>query len=366
MISKIPTSLLLALGIVLSTWAPIASQGIYLDHVDGLNADGKIDDGSTLTFHMRIVGDETPHTMLNNGFVITPAKVNWNSVSAEFTTDYPLDDWFDLVKVIRVWSDGHGQDTVGTGLVSIFGPGLPVAFDDVLYTITVNEISRADPFWPSPALTLDSSWYPPTNPWMWDVVGRDVAWGGPYSFELVGCIGCDDYTYCTPQPSYFKDLDDILKVHIVFFSDPTQVIMESIRVQGKIPPYEGYPILENDKITTACFIMRFLGASGFRPITGDFETTYTVEFDRTDGTHTVLMGDYAMHIYGGDVTFDGQANLDDLIFAADYFWRGGPVPAMVDHSTEEVYEIAELLDVDRNGEINPLDIRAMMEIVGFQ
>jgi len=160
-------------------------------------------------------------------------------------------------------------------------------------------------------------------------------------------------------------MDDILEVHIVLFGAVTEVVMESILIQGKIPPYEGYPIIENGKIVTASFIMRFLGCSGFRPITGDFKSTYTVEFDWIDGTHTILTGDYHLDIYGADVTFDGQANLDDLIFAADYFWRGGSVPTVVDDKTEEVWDVPELLDIDGNGDINPLDIRAMMELIGL-
>lgn len=365
MISKTTRFLLLALAGMLVASAPVFSQGIYLDHVDGLNPNGKIDVGGSVTLHMRVVGDETNHKVLNNGFVIAPYGVAWSSVSAKFTADYPLHDWFDLVRAVNVWSDGRWEDTVGTGLLSLFGPGLPIGFEGILYTITVNDVVGAAPLLPLPAVILDSSWYPPTNPWMWDVVGENVAWGGPYSIVMEGCADCADYTYCTPQPTRLRDIDDILEVHIVLFSDPTQVILESIRIQEKIPPYEGYPILKDDRIITACYIMRFLGVSNFRPIIGDFETTYTVEFDRTDGSHTVLTGKYALRIYDGDVTFDGKATIDDLIFAADYFWRGGPAPAVIDDKTTEVWEIRELLDADGNGEINPLDVRAIVEMVGL-
>jgi len=358
---KLSTLLVLLLGIAVTLMlsGQAISQEVRLGSADGLNSEGMIISGSTVSFNIELRCIDS-HLMLNNGFTFSSNDLMWGDVTGEFNAAYPWDDWFDFVMVINYWKSGSVEDTVGVGMLSLFGTGLPAGFEDVAYTFTVGPID-------GPAggiLTLDSSWYPPSNPWMWDVVGENVAWGGPYEFVMT-CDPCGTYTYCTPQPTILKAIESILEVHIVG-DNPSQIDTESIRVQSKIPPYEGYPVVEGSEMVTACFIMRFLGSSGFRPVTGDFEATYTVDYNYLDGTAAPqLVGDFSLKVYPGDVTLDGQANIDDLIFAADYFWRRGNVPAMIDN-TGQAWEVKELLDIDGNGEINPLDVRSLMGIVGFQ
>jgi len=109
-------------------------------------------------------------------------------------------------------------------------------------------------------------------------------------------------------------------------------------------------------------VMRFLGASGFRPITGDFEAPYTVEFDLLSGEHVVAEGIFAMRVYPGDLTFDGKANLDDLILLADFLWRGGPASHI--HDLEgQVWEVSELMDIDRDGDIDDDDAEALAKLI---
>lgn len=342
---------LLAAVMVSSAVGPAWAQGILLDHVDGLIEGEFIPENATLTFHMRTQGDATPHLMMNNGFKFSSSDITWTNLSGEFSTDYPSEEWFDFVRVINIWGGGPPEDTVLVGLLSLFGPGLPIDFDGILYTFTIGPLTG--PY--GAMLTLDSTWCPPSNPWMWDIVGENVAWGGPYAFFMAHCF---PYTYCEPQPTILKDIEDILRVHIEFVP-PDDIIWESVRVQSKIPPYEGYPVVEDGHLVTACFIMRFLGSSGFRPITGDFEATYTVEFDMTDGSHEVLTGDYSLKVYPGDVTFDARCDMNDIIFMADYFWRGGGVCKYFDE------EAAEFMDIDNDGRVNPLDVRRVMELAGY-
>lgn len=355
---KQTTTLLFSVAIVLAALCPALGQGIYLDHVDGLSPSGGIEDGSMITFHMRVIGDETPHLMLNNGYTICSAELTWTDVTVEFNPAYPLDDWFDFVKVANVWADGMNCDTVGTGFLSLFGSGLPPFFDDILYTITVGPMNTGGAS--GATLTLDSTWYPPSNPWMWDVVGENVAWGGPYSFGYVP----DIYTYCAPQPTILKQIERVLYIYIEG-EEVTNVDLASIRIQGNIPSYEPAYIEGGTTIVASVFIMRFLGASGFRPVTGDFEATYTVDYNYLDGTPApTLVGDFSLKVYPGDVTLDGQGNINDLIFAADYFWRNGDVPSMTDKSGQ-AWEIAELLDANQDGNIDPFDVIALKDILGL-
>jgi len=179
--------LVLAASLVVMAFGVAQGQGIYLDHTDGLYEDGEPNtflDGATLTFYMRVVGDETPHLMLNNGFEFKSENLTWGScVTGEFNTaEYPVATWFDFVRVMNPFScDGSGADTLGVGLLSLFGSGLPVDFDGILFTFTIGPITGPI----DGVLEFDSSWYGPSNPWMWDIVGVDVAWDGPHFFTLV-------------------------------------------------------------------------------------------------------------------------------------------------------------------------------------
>lgn len=353
-------AILISAVMVLASFGFAFGQAIMVDHVDGLDdpVEGTFSDGATLTFYMRIVGDATPHLMLNNGYTFSSDDLVWGGLTGAYNTaDYPaMEDWFDFVMVMNFWADGVGEDTVGTGLLSLFGTGLAPSFDGILYTFSIGPINGL----PGHELTLDSSWYPPSNPWMWDIVGENVGWGGPYLYKIGGTPPPVS-TYCTPQPTVLKEIEDILYVHICN-EDNDAVDWATIRVQSKIPPY--LPVFEEGfDLVTTCFIMRFLGSSGFRPVTGDFEATYTVDYSYLDGTAAdQLVGDFALKVYPGDVTMDGQTNMNDIIFAADYFWRGGGVPTLTDNNGQ-AWDCAELLDCNQDGSTDPRDVIEIINIV---
>jgi len=164
------------------------------------------------------------------------------------------------------------------------------------------------------------------------------------------------------QCPYILDASDVvLRFYIRGTSfDVDDVDLETVLV-GNIPPYDGIT-RKGDWIITTSFVMRFLGASGFRPITGDFEAPYTVEFDLLSGEHVVAEGIFAMRVYPGDLTFDGKANLDDLILLADFLWRGGPASHI--HDLEgQVWEVSELMDIDRDGDIDDDDAEALAKLI---
>lgn len=68
----------------------------------------------------------------------------------------------------------------------------------------------------------------------------------------------------------------------------------------------------------------------------------------------------ALKVYPGDVTFDGKCDLNDITLMTDYFWRGGAACSF----TKE-YPVPEFMDADNDGEINPLDVRRVMQLAGY-
>ena len=202
---------------------------------------------------------------------------------------------------------------------------------------------------------MDSSFWMPANVWLW--CGAETicpAWGGPYEFEVFPGWGPSPDTYCWPQPTILKTpMDDrILEVYIYREYNADRVDLTSVRVNN-IPPYTeartGF-----FEIITDVSLMRFLGASGFRPIPPEgVQSTYTVTYNYTDGTSaTPLYGDYVLEVFPGDVNLDGTSDIADVQFMADFFWSRG-----------KSCEFEEFMDVDGNGQVDIRDALKMIEIV---
>ncbi len=140
---------------------------------------------------------------------------------------------------------------------------------------------------------------------------------------------------------------------IVHNEDKSQVILESMRVQGKIRPHTEARI-EGDSVVTDCFLLQFLGLSGFRPIPegGVIHDQYTVEYDKVDGSHVVLTGWFCVGCLEGDVNLDGEINMADVIFMSDYLF-----------SDSRACEIEQLMDIDANGTLDIRDMSALIDIV---
>lgn len=177
--------LILTVSLVIAGFSVPQAVGVYLDHVDGLWGDPtqyKFEDGATLVFHLRSECTSEPTQMMNNGFTITSENCTWGSVSGAYnTTEYPLiPEWFDFVLTCTVWGNGSVEDTIGFGMCSLFEPDLIADFTGILYTITVGPITGEL----GSTIVLDSSWFPPSNPWMWSTLDVNVPWGGPYVLML--------------------------------------------------------------------------------------------------------------------------------------------------------------------------------------
>lgn len=172
-------------------------------------------------------------------------------------------------------------------------------------------------------------------------------------------------TFVDQCPYILDSSDVVLRFYIRGTSfDVDDVDLETVLVQGKIPPYAGIT-RKGDWIITTAFVIRFLDVSGFRPITGDFEAPYTVEFDLLGGEHVVAEGEFALRVYPGDLTFDGKANIDDLIFLADYVFSGGP-PSHIHDLDGQAWEVPELMDIDHDGDLGDEDdLEALRDLIGF-
>ena len=105
--------------------------------------------------------------------------------------------------------DGIGADTIGFAGSQKYGGGVPDGFSEVVYKISFF-VDVADS---NETLCLDSSFYPPTNEWLWSSDTLDPtnpgtgdifpAWGGPYCFTIFKVPNLPpEITNCSPLPSF--------------------------------------------------------------------------------------------------------------------------------------------------------------------
>ncbi len=344
--------LLISAVMVLASFSLVAAQSITIDHVDGLNASGGIDDGAVLTFHMRLTGDANAHFVISNGFEVAGDGLNWGGMTAALNPAYKWDlsfgfpCFFDLGMFINYFADGVGADTIGFGgAAGMYGTGLPAGFDDVAYTFTIGPITGDQ----GSILTVDSAFYPPAGRWVWDIVQGNVAWDGPYSYMFGEEPVCPEIiTYLEQDPIILKELADrTLRVYVEC-EDNANVDLSTVVVQGKIPPYTAARI-EGDLLVTDVFIFRFLSA--WRPISADVQGTYSVGYT-VGGVAKTLYGDVNIQVYPGDLNFDGVEDVQDITFMVDYMFLKGQEPML-----------EEALDVNRDGYNDIRDLRAIVEIV---
>ncbi|MEW6413294.1 MAG: hypothetical protein AB1483_12630 [Candidatus Zixiibacteriota bacterium] len=350
--SKKAAVLLISAVMVLASFSLVSAQSVVVDHVDGLNAGGGIDDGAVLTFYMRLTGDATPHYVISNGFRVYGDGLEWGGMTGTLNPAYKWDlsfgfpCFFDLGMFINYFADGVGADTIGFGgAAGMYGTGLPAGFDDIGYWFTIGPVHGPQ----GAVLTVDSSFYRPAGRWVWDIVEANVAWGGPYTYMLGEEPVCPEViTYLEQDPIILKDLADrVLRVYVEC-EDNAGVDLSSVVVQGKIPPYTAARI-EGDLLVTDVFIFRFLSA--WRPISADVQGTYSVGYS-VNGEFKTLYGDMNLQVYAGDLNFDGIEDVNDITFLVDYMFKGGKAPML-----------EEALDVNRDGYNDIRDLRAIVEIV---
>ncbi len=368
--------LILLLLVAVSAQEPLPAIYVNPEEVGGLTPDGFIPQGGTdLTIPVRFHNVDTARVAISNGYYFSsstgfPWNITIDNISIEWNPAYPwgIEEagqmgcfpwegcyaWFDLITHEAFIDRGLG----GYGMAGLTnqGSGMPADFNGIAYTFTLTGVNGE----PGAILTMDSTWWPPANYWLWSGVYDTVSWGGPYMWQVqYWPCWSGPQTYCWPQPIELgvNDNDRVLMIYIWCEIDLENVDLGSVRVFGKIPTYsqETAWILD-DMIVTDCSLMRFLGCGGFRPLPpDDFIGEYFVTYEKYSGESVTVFGDFSMTINQADVTFDGVVNIDDALFMAEHLFGDGP------SCTLDGYEVDEMIDVDQNGRFDLLDIRCLID-----
>jgi hypothetical protein len=94
---------------------------------------------------------------------------------------------FDQTFVNYYHADGVGADTVCYSGFLIFQPGLSSTYDEVAIAVHIGPIA-AVPESHGDSLCVDSTWFPPSNHWLWAPAGGgDLVpdWDGPYCWLII-------------------------------------------------------------------------------------------------------------------------------------------------------------------------------------
>ncbi len=179
--------LTILLGILLlATPFASAQTQMYLDHVEGLTPENTLTaDGATpIIFHIGM-NNSTGQNIKGwtTGFrIYTTSGAEWgvsvtNPDSIGYYTGAITTGMAEQSFVNQFSVDGMGADTVGFGGFSLFAPGIPDEFNDIVWTIEIGPISD---IYNGGEICLDTSFYPPAGAWTWSLVvgSTDPTWDG--------------------------------------------------------------------------------------------------------------------------------------------------------------------------------------------
>ncbi|HOD66770.1 MAG TPA: hypothetical protein PLR32_00550 [candidate division Zixibacteria bacterium] len=165
----------------------VGGGSISIDKIDGLVADGQIQAGKKITFHLRFTNKTgLPVAGFANGFrVYSPDGATWGTTVADTTGLMPKGLMDGGMFITTFGISGSGADTVGFGGFRILKDGLPDGWSDVPATITIGPIPAS---MVGKTVCLDQSFFPPGGYWLWsleDQVENEPDFGGPYCFKIV-------------------------------------------------------------------------------------------------------------------------------------------------------------------------------------
>jgi hypothetical protein len=158
--------------------------------------------GELVTFTFRLNQDaETSVAAFTNGFEVYTTQ----SAADPTTAGYFDPIGYDTIAIPGGWLyypghpgafddvfwtansvDGKAKDTIGFGGIWTSGkaPGLPVGFSDEVWYVRTTAHNDGD------TLCIDSSWFRPSNDWIWSLMppfqppNHFPSWGGPYCFHV--------------------------------------------------------------------------------------------------------------------------------------------------------------------------------------
>jgi PKD repeat protein len=186
-----PRPLLLIALLLLSISPGVSASGgsITLDHIDGAVGPSGIRVGS-VTIYLRL--SVNPGTLglggLTNGFrLYSPDGATWGNLKCD--TLNGVMSGFTYKGVAYYSADGAGADTIGVlaaGSGRVLGPGYSQVALAISFTTSAGDVGKT--------ICLDSSFYRPSNSWMWvleNLADAYPSWSGPHCFQILTCSGAD-------------------------------------------------------------------------------------------------------------------------------------------------------------------------------
>ncbi len=184
---------LLILAILSMGYSAKSQTSITLDHVDNISDGNKIDTGQIVTFHLRLTNNSgVPLVGITNGYNIYSSDgATWTTSTFEKTSAITITMFDNLLFAYTSSISGSDADTIGFGGYSLFAPGIPDGFDEIVYTISIGPAGAESH---DKTICLDSAWYPPTNDWLWatDDIVIVPDWDGPHCYTINKCVGGPD------------------------------------------------------------------------------------------------------------------------------------------------------------------------------
>lgn len=165
---------------------------LSVDSASGLNAEGLLEDGATVTIWVHMTHDYAGVDVIasiDNGFWVydrPDGSLSWGDLhtakNPAYVWDMSVGCLFDGGFFLNIYGD-----TVGFGgWQLVMGTGLPYGWDDWAYQIIVGPITVNVGPEEEAELWIDSCFYPPSNHWEWTVslMGSfKPVWEGPYHWS---------------------------------------------------------------------------------------------------------------------------------------------------------------------------------------
>jgi hypothetical protein len=337
-----------SLVILLSEPVYSASE-IVLDDVTGLYGGDTVNAGCVVQFTFRLTNtDGNTVRGFTNGFRV------WTHLGGSYTDNFdPVtydtlsigwDTLFDLVFNINTFGiDGVGADTVAFASGSMIRPGIPNGFDQQVWWIGTRPHTDGD------TLCIDSSWFPPMNPWLWSTAPAgpiQPAWYGPYCFHVSMCpCGVPEFTNCVSSLTFphcaiaqytfcAQDVYVCYNLDFNLVSGPGTInkINDTCAVWSYTPSIA-------DVGTSQSITVQVTDLCNCSICTTDLIFTTCRERGNVDNTGGINVADLAYLVFylfedgpappceeDGNVDGDDGINVADLTYLVDYLFFDGPAP----------------------------------------
>ncbi|MEW6413301.1 MAG: putative Ig domain-containing protein [Candidatus Zixiibacteriota bacterium] len=277
--------------------------------------------------------------------------------------------------VIVVASNGVDPDAVQSFTITVIG--IAPAFTSMPVTgVTVNTLYSYDADadgYPAPTfalitapagMTIDAAtglleWTPDvTGTYDVEIEATNDFGVATQAFTITVHDEFQPVTFLEHDPLFINSdiIDQTVGVILAGF-DVSQVDISSILIMGMVVPEHDPPYMTSwtgytEPVLYIPFYTNRLLAH-YRPYRTSIQDTYLVTFLLLDGTPVELRGDINIEINPGDLNVDGIVDNQDIDLLVNVLWNNG----------RRASDYEALYDVDGNGKLDPLDLRALINIV---